>query len=202
QLPEPRRLLLLFAVLATALFASAQRQTWYLDQDYGLKPNVDKARTLQEAGLTTQQAQAKYPRFWARWQAKGGNAQSFMRCGTFTAAYLDAYYQGQAHNLATTTGASGNIVIPRGEHWTTSVLYLPIGTVEGNGTFAHGADMGSTVISLWHERWNPEPGDDPTIRDCFRTAVCGVGGSLGYAESVVVTNIRLEGRKTSVWHDP
>jgi hypothetical protein len=198
-----RHLLPLLIALLSFTTADAQRQRWYLNEDFGLRPTVDLDRTLTEAGLTYDQACAKYPRWCERWRVKAEQAgwtvqrdrETFVLNTTFTAAYQEAYFQGQMHNLAVMTSASANIDIPWGEYRYSTGLYQPIGTVSGNGTFAGGLAMGSTVISPAHERWNPEPGTDPTIRTAFTTAKCGVAGNAGYAESMTIQNLRLEGRK-------
>ena len=196
------RTILLSLLLLTSLVGQGQRQQWNLDTDYGIKPGVDKARTLTEAGLTVAAAKAKYPRWYARWIAKGGTDATFMNNGTFTAAYMDAFFTGQAHNLASTTAASAKIVIPWGEYWTTCQLYAPFGSVEGSGAFCCGGDMGSTVLSPWHERWNAEPGTAATKRNVMVSAQYGVDGYAGYHEGCTITGIRFEGRKLSNWYDP
>jgi hypothetical protein len=182
-----------------------------LEHDYALDSALDKARTLTQAGLTLATAQAKYPKWYARWKAKGLKAgwtqakidQTFMLNGTFTAAANDAFFSRQAHSLADATGSSCNVIVPWGEYRTSAYIYAAIGKFNGDGTFAHGGDMGSTVIIPWHDNWNPEPG---FVRGQDRlslgTAVIGTGGILGYQESSRIESLRFEGDKRDAWHDP
>lgn len=209
-----------FLLLTLSVAAFAQRQAWNLDTDFNLKPAVDLDRTLAEAGMDYDAACARYPRWCERWRVKAQQAgwtvardrETFLKNTTFTAAYMQAYFAGQMHDLAFMTSASAHINIPWGEYRYSTQLYQPIGVVSGSGTFAGGLAMGSTVISPAHEKWNPEPGSDPLIRTAFTTAKCGVAGNAGYAESMTLQNLRLEGRKAwrsngdlmhfSYWQDP
>jgi hypothetical protein len=183
-----------------------------LNEDYGLVP-ADGNLTLTTKGLTLQQAQEKFPAWWNRWNARGGNVgwtntqiqNTFMQCGMITACANDAFFAHQAHNPAIMTGASANVVIPWGEYTTTSYIYAAIGLLKGDGTFAGGADMGSTVIKpAQGAAWNPEPDFvEGNKRLSLGTATIGTGGILGYAESVRIADLRFEGGRPSLsWNDP
>ena len=183
-----------------------------LNEDYGLIPANGK-RTLAEMGMTLAQAQAKFPSWWDRWNRRGRKVgwsdiqiqTSFLRCGLFTSCANDAFFSRQAHPKDIATGASCNVVIPWGEYETTSYVYAAIGILKGDGTFAHGSDMGSTVIiPASKERWNAEPDfPDGNARLSLGSAVIGTSGIMGYAESVEIERLRFEGGRPSLsWYDP
>jgi hypothetical protein len=183
-----------------------------LNEDFGLVP-ADGKLTLAQKGFTLLAAQGKFPDWWKRWNARGKKVgwsdskiqSTFMLNGVVTACANQAFFSRQAHDPAQSTGSSCNVIIPWGEYETTSYIYAAIGVLKGDGTFAHGGDMGSTVIIPAPKgKWNPEP-DFPEgdARLSLGSAVLGTGGIFGYAESVRIQDLRFEGGKPSLsWNDP
>lgn len=181
-----------------------------LNEDFGLVPSDGKL-TLTTKGLTLAAAQTKFPDWWKRWNARGKKVgwsdskiqSTFMLNGMVTACANQAFFSRQAHPLDITTGSSCNVVVPWGEYETTACIYAAIGMLKGDGTFAHGTDMGSTVIIPAPKgKWNAEP-DFPEgdARYSMGTAVIGKNGIMAYAESVEISHFRFEGNRQSVWYD-
>jgi hypothetical protein len=183
-----------------------------LNEDFGLVP-ADGKLILSQKFPTLLAAQQKFPAWWKRWNARGKKVgwsdtkiqQTFMANGMVTACANQAFFSRQAHDPAQSTGSSCNVVVPWGEYETTSYIYAAIGLLKGDGTFAHGGDMGSTVIIPAPKgKWNPEP-DFPEgdARLSLGSAVLGTSGIYGYAESVEIERLRFEGGKPSLsWNDP
>src|SRR5690606_14564596 len=111
-------------------------------------------------------AKALFPKWYARWNARGKAAgwdqtkidSTFLKNGAFTAKVMEAYFTYHWHDIVLSDMAMVNMFIPYGEWKTTCRLYAGVGLLSGSGTFSDGHGMGSSQSSPWHERWNPEPG--------------------------------------------
>lgn len=168
-----------------------------LPEAYGLT-QANASQSLTAAGLTEAQAQAKFPRYWARLQWEGKTPAQFMALNFGVCAANDAFWKGHEHAISANPAGSGNIQIgPVSSMAVNERLYWPYGRIEGVGTF--GDARFNTVLTVDHANWK----GDPTKRNLIVSPTWGLaGGSMSYHESAKCTNISFRGARTSKYNDP
>lgn len=167
----------------------------HLDASYGLNQS-NASQNLTASGLTQSSAQAKFPRYYARWVAEGKTISTFMQLNYGVCAANDAFWVGHMHAITGNPAGSGNIQVgPIDDMLVNERIYWPFGRFEGVGTF--GDARYNTTMTLDVNGWK----GDPLQRNLITSPSYGVDGAMGYHESAQATNLRLYGN-CGLYNDP
>lgn len=169
-----------------------------LPEAYGLT-QANASQSLTAAGLTEAQAQAKFPKYWARLQFEGKPVSKLMATNFGVCAAQDAFWVGHVHSFANVPfpAGSGNIQFgPVSPMVANNSMWMPYGRMQGVGTF--GDKRYNTVIHVDHDNWQ----GDPLQKHLFLAPSFGRTGSSSYHESAEFGRFRLYGAKKVKYNDP
>lgn len=187
--------LLVAAALSACVPLPAQPGFIELQPTYGVT-QANCSQSLTAAGLSEAQAQAKFPKLWARYQFEGKTIAQMMQLDYLVAAENDAFWVGHVHSFTNVPfpAGSGNIQYGPIDATVNDMMWWPFGRIEGVGTFSDKRyNSVLRVDTLWV--------GNPRERNLIVSPTWLGSGAMAYHESAKATNLSLIGARRSAYCD-